>query len=276
MTVKVIINLAIIASAAIVASASDSSESTVTNITNTSTRPNSSSDSSDSSNPVLMSSDLSGCGIYRECPSCSNTYGCTWNPVSGCTAGFGTTVCPSVPTPGSSKPVCEAYTDCNSCTTQAGCVFYQGQCTYSRGTGCQNDPYNCINYPSQCPHNPYNPSSFCNAYTPCPSGQTCNYNSRTCVANNPNPSPYPNPYPYQTCGHISQCPQGFNCTYNRCVPANNVWGGYCNADTSCSYGQICNLNTSTCVNQCYSNYQCPAHQYCNTSTNLCNNLYGSN
>lgn len=98
------------------------------------------------------SADLSGCGLHRDCQRCAadNVHNCQWNPGTGCLRRFNTA--PSVCTPYNNlAPKCSVLRDCQTCTSQNGCVFFQGQCTYSSGTGCQNDPARCINYSWMCP-----------------------------------------------------------------------------------------------------------------------------
>lgn len=100
------------------------------------------------------SADLSGCGAMRICTDCVAVSGnqCFWNPGTGCVKRAANNLAPSVCNAVTNvAPQCEQFTDCKSCTIQNGCVYFRGQCLYSRGTGCQNDPANCISYEWNCP-----------------------------------------------------------------------------------------------------------------------------
>lgn len=233
------------------------------------------------------SADLSGCGINRDCMSCARNYGCQWNSVSGCTAGFGATVCPIVPDEGAVKPTCSAYTDCKSCTTQAGCVFYKGQCTYSRGSGCQNDPWNCVNYPSQCPDS--TPPPQCQSVYDCPNFQTCDFNTNQCVCysdhacasgkfcnlNNGMCESYC--YGHHECSRGQYCDLDFKC---KSLPAPQPRITYCESVYHCRSipNQTCNFNTNECVTDpynklgqelCFSDDDCMSGKFCNLTKGLC-------
>lgn len=112
----------------------------------------------ESSELSVRSADLSGCGIYRKCTECANVPGnkCYWNPGTGCVQNnfMQQSVCTIF---NDVAPKCEEFRDCYGCTTQNGCIFFRGQCTYSRGVGCEMDKANCINYSWNCPATPPKP-----------------------------------------------------------------------------------------------------------------------
>jgi len=106
---------------------------------------------------TARAADLSGCGVHRTCTACrdQNARGaCYWNPGTGCVKSWMPSLVSQCTAQNNQAPKCSAFQDCNSCTLQNGCVFYRGQCTYSRGTNCENDPDNCVNYPWTCPATP--------------------------------------------------------------------------------------------------------------------------
>jgi len=106
---------------------------------------------------LTMFGETTGCGVNRDCLACANDRhkGCTWFATSGCVRAQTPFQCTANPyTPGEIKEQCISFQDCKTCTTQAGCVFYKGTCTYSAGTNCLEDPFNCINYPNGCPNVP--------------------------------------------------------------------------------------------------------------------------
>jgi len=189
----------------------------------------------------VRAADLSGCGVNRDCPACSATYGCTWNKVSGCTAGFGQSVCDAIATPDSSKADCEAYGDCRSCTEQAGCIFYQGQCAYSRGTNCLNDPFNCVNYPSQCPAAPFVPPPVLVQPAPVPPS---NNQPRSAQCLFP-PCFIDGSY----CNSFQACGEGSVCQNSKCVPVQQCYYPPCGvAGAVCNYYQDCGADGLTCMN----------------------------
>lgn len=103
------------------------------------------------------SADLSGCGVHRTCTACrdQNLPGaCYWNPGTGCVKSWIPNQRSMCTAQNNVAPQCSAFQDCNSCTIQNGCVFYRGKCAYSRGTNCESDPQNCVNYSWRCPASP--------------------------------------------------------------------------------------------------------------------------
>jgi hypothetical protein len=105
---------------------------------------------------LTMFGETTGCGVNRDCLSCANDRhkGCTWYGNVGCVRARKPFQCTANPfVAGEVKEQCLAFQDCKTCTTQAGCVFYKGTCTYSAGTNCLEDNQ-CINYPTQCPNVP--------------------------------------------------------------------------------------------------------------------------
>jgi len=98
-----------------------------------------------------------GCGIHRDCLSCKSLedVGCYWDPNVGCfQLPRGITKrsdCSGLVQVGEIKGSCDQFLDCQHCTGQSGCVWYQGNCQYSSGAGCRLDNLNCANAPSDCP-----------------------------------------------------------------------------------------------------------------------------